>query len=414
MLQIFKFGGASVKDEFAVRNLSEIIKSNHSGQLIVIVSAMGKTTSKLEEIGRAEWNGGDGSKLLHDLLDFHDQIVDGLKITDTRKYDELKEGLVKEIKKKENGYGAFLDKIMSFGELMSTSIISSFLLKDFAIHWIDVRDHIITSSDFGEARVDWEQTKSRIRELGSRLEDSIIVTQGYIGKDKLGNTTTLGKEGSDFTGAIFASCLGADSLTVWKDVPGILNADPKLMEETYHYSNLSYQEITEMTYYGAKVIHPKTIVPLAKKNIPLYVKSFKDPSKIGTVIHQYESDRIQIPTYIFNFKQMVITLRNRNSSFMDEGKLISILSILDDHNIKLNLMQNSALTFTICIDENVEKLNMLKEKLSDSYVLTYNQGLHLATIINHSETAIKQLPEFKEKILEQVSRAVYQVLYHPN
>ena len=222
---------------------------------------------------------------------------------------------------------------------------------------------------------------------------------------------TLGKEGSDYTASILANCLEAEQVTVWKDVPGILNADPKLMEETNLFDRLSYHEITEMTYYGAKVIHPKTISPLAKKEIPLFVRSFVNPKETGTLIEAGDASKIQLPTFIFKFNELVVTVRPRNNEFMDEIKLMKIFQVLHENNVKINLMQNSALTFTFCFDYHEAKLEAIKKALTGDFMFRFNDELHLATIKNHNEDSIKKLPKTNKIYIEQKSRSVYHRLY---
>jgi aspartate kinase len=412
MTQIFKFGGASVRSSEAIRDVLKIIQKNREGRLLIVVSAMGKTTSRLEELGKCVLCRGNYQNILDEIRQYHQGIIEELEL-----HGNILQNIIGElnnvIDNVDGSESTFMDQLYAFGELISTTIIHEFLRSRLSIQWIDARQYIRTNSDFNEARVHWEETSALIQNVKPVLENEIVLTQGFIGSDHYGNTTTLGKEGSDFTAAIFAHCLDADSMTVWKDVPGIMNADPKLMSDVSMYTDLSYQEITEMTYYGAKVIHPKTMKPLAVKGIPLFVRSFKEPHENGTRIDADPNLKVTLPTFIFKFDQLVVTFRSRDDSFMDETKLIQMLSVMDRLRISVNLMQNSALTFTVCFDFDANKLERLREELNATYQLTFNEGLHLATIKNYDDRAIKKLPNHSEMILEQKSRSVFQRLYAP-
>ena len=248
------------------------------------------------------------------------------------------------------------DKVVSHGELMSTSIVEAYLKKQINCEWFDARKAIHTDQYFTEANIDWVVTEKQvIKELKPLTKQCMVVTQGFIGSDVEGNSTTLGREGSDYTGAILAYCLNADGFTVWKDVPGILNADPRILEGTEQYEKLSYREVTEMTYYGAQVIHPKTLKPIAQKSIPLIIKSFLDKDKPGTTIASENTTKM-IPCFVFKGNQLLVTAQVKDHSFMNEKKLGMILQVLDLLNIKINLMQNSALTFSFCIDNKEFKI----------------------------------------------------------
>ena len=304
------------------------------------------------------------------------------------------------------------DMIVPHGELMSTSLISAYLNKEGVVcNWLDARTLIRTDQYFSEANVDWVVTEKQVqRQIVPQLGDGMMITQGFIGSDVEGNSTTLGREGSDYTGAILAYCLNADGLTVWKDVPGILNADPRILDDTEQYNQLSYREVTEMTYYGAQVIHPKTLKPIAQKSIPLTVRSFVDHAKSGTTISDKNTPK-QIPCFVFKGNQLLVTAQVKDHSFMDEKKLGLILQVLDLLNIKINLMQNSALTFSFCIDNKSFKAKRIKELLNRDFILSFEESLRLATIKNYTHDSFNLLPWNRSVIMEQKTVNNYQVLY---
>ena len=412
-MRIFKFGGASVKDADGVRNLLKIVEKSLDKPLVVVVSAMGKMTNLLEVIARQAFNQEDWSKGFQEIKAYHEGVCVEL-------FEDIPEDIQNWLIQLENilqhpakNWLNYYDQVIPFGELISTSIVYHYLHSQFSCEWLDARSCIKTNSFFTEANVDWELTNHFIsRDLPELLQSGPVITQGFIGSDLTGKNTTLGREGSDFTGAIFAYCLKAESLTVWKDVPGLLNADPKKFKGAELFDELSYQEVTELTFYGAKVIHPKTIRPLAQRGIPLYVKSFIDPAGQGTLITEQEKIATK-HCFVFKENQLLVTLRVKDNSLMDEKKLVKLFQATSHANIKINLMHNSALTFTLCMDDNIDKLTKLKDYLASDFHVLYNEGLHLATIKNYTEGSFKLLPPIGEKILEQQTRNNYQVLYKP-
>ncbi|MEM0938899.1 MAG: aspartate kinase [Bacteroidota bacterium] len=413
-MQIFKFGGASVKDADGIKNLSKIMKSFYQDKLTIVVSAMGKTTNKLEELVSLAYRKQSYQDALDDLIHYHKAIIADLLLETPPKYaafeKSLKQNLVK-VSDKDEMFA--YDMIVPHGELMSTSIIAAYLNKEGILcEWVDARTVIRTDQYFSEANVDWVVTEKQIQEkLKPDLENKTVITQGFIGSDVEGNSTTLGREGSDYTGAILAHCLNAAGFTVWKDVPGILNADPRILDQTEQYDQLSYREVTEMTYYGAQVIHPKTLKPIAQKNIPLTVRSFKDHAIPGTTISSINTTK-NIPCFIFKKNQLLITAQVKDHSFMEEKKLGIILQVLDLLNIKINLMQNSALTFSFCIDNKPFKAKRIKELLNRDFILSFEEPLSLATIKNYTSDAFNELPRNRLVIMEQKTAKNYQVLYH--
>ena len=411
-MQIFKFGGASVKDATGVKNLVKIVSSFESEKVAVVVSAMGKTTNKLEELVKQAHSGEDYTQSLNELKSYHHQIIEELLDEVPERYLTFEKSLEDELSHL-GDYDPMIayDKVVPHGELMSTSIIEAYLSQTVNSKWFDARSVIRTDQYFTEANVDWVVTERQIiNDLRPMVEEKVVVTQGFIGSDVEGNTTTLGREGSDYTGAILAYCLNAQGFTVWKDVPGILNADPRILDDTEQYQKLSYREVTEMTYYGAQVIHPKTLKPLAQKSIPLIVRSFLDKSLDGTTISEQNTTKT-IPCFVFKGNQLLVTAQVKDHSFMDEKKLGLILSVLDLLNIKINLMQNSALTFSFCIDNKDFKSKRIKELLNRDFILSFDSSLSLATIKNYTPESFNHLPFDRSVIMEQKTVNNYQVLY---
>jgi aspartate kinase len=416
-MKVFKFGGASVKNSEGVKNLTRIIKKFGIKPLVTVVSAMGKTTNALEELTFLAFNNKNYSSQFEKLRDFHLQMVSEL-IKDTSHpmhadvqliLDNLSELLVNENYRL--SYGMYYDQVVSQGEMLSTVIVNHYLsYSGVQSMWFDSREVIKTDEAFREGKVDWVLTEKLIKEkVAPLLEKNIVLTQGFIGSSLTNLTTTLGREGSDFTASIFATCLDATSVTIWKDVPGILNADPKLIKATVKFDELSYNEAAEMTYYGAQVIHPKTIKPLANKGIPLYVKSFDHPEEKGTVIHDIENKDLP-PTIVFKFNQQLISFHVRDLTFIDESNLSMIFHSLDRLNIKINLMQNSAVSFSICIDFNEQKISELFKALQYVFDIRYNEKLTLITIKNYDQKTIDELSEGKNILLEQRTRHTFQIV----
>ncbi|REE05741.1 aspartate kinase [Marinoscillum furvescens] len=412
-MRIFKFGGASVKDADGVRNLCEIITQFGGDSLVIVISAMGKTTNALEALVRRAYEGGEWKERYEALATYHSDICNELFAQVPEDVTNWLLQLKAALQTAEGSYEQFYDQIVPYGELLSTSIVYHQLSTQQSCVWLDARKCVKTNSLYTEANVEWELTEHYIaRALPALLAQGPVITQGFIGSDASGKSTTLGREGSDFSGAIFAYCLQAESLTVWKDVPGLLNADPKRFPQAELFHELSFQEVTELTYYGAKVIHPKTIRPLAQRNIPLYVRSFVDPTGTGTKISESEKVGVK-PCFVFKDKQLLFTLRVRDNSFVDESKLVRVFQALDQANVKINLMHSSALTFTFCMDYSAVKLEKLQSSLTEEFHVLYNEGLHLATIKNYTPESFELLPPLGEVILEQKTRNNFQVLYRP-
>ena len=414
-MQVFKFGGASVKDAAAFRNVSFIVQ-NHSDseKLLVVVSAIGKTTNALETIFS---NAHANQPYVSDfsaLQTYHFSVAQELfpdsanPVFVALKYlfsnlDRQLQNLVPD--KFDQQY----DQIISFGELLASTLLAHFLkAENLPAEWIDCRKYIQTDNNWREGKVDWAWTEKLIqRDLPVILQTKIIVTQGFIGGTSDGKTTTLGREGSDYSAAIFAYCLRANRMTIWKDVAGLLNADPKIFPDTIRFPKISYKETIEMAYYGASVIHPKTIKPLADRQIPLFVKSFVDPESEGTKIGNFPHEKLA-PAYILKQNQCLISFGVKDFSFISEQNLSTIFQVLSELRIKINLMQNSAISFSICTDYNGARLEKLMETLRDQFVIQYNISLQLFTIKNYNSESIRNLTSGKEILLEQRTRNTYQ------
>ncbi|NMM48624.1 aspartate kinase [Marinigracilibium pacificum] len=419
-MRVFKFGGASLKSAIAIKNMVSIVCNNKNDHpLIVVVSAMGKTTNALELILQNALNGKEYMQEVESLKEYHINTASELENNNSSKITNIINDLfqsfeikLKELKSQYNGsiesYQFSYDQIVSYGELLSSKIVSEYMnITGTENEWFDARTVISTDSTYTEGKINWKRTTSLIKELNND-SGNIKITQGFIGSDPYNNTTTLGREGSDFTGAIFANCLNAESLTIWKDVPGILNADPKKFHDAQLYKYLSYREAAEMTYYGASVIHPKTIKPLANKNIPLHVRSFESPAKEGTVIANEKSHEV-FPAYITKDNQAIISFKVKDFSFIDEKNISTIFHVISTLNIKINLMQNSATSFSICIDYKEYQVTRLIEELKKEFKILFNHGLQLITVKNYTEKSIERFKDEKV-LLEQRSRNNYRIV----
>ncbi len=415
-MKVFKFGGASVKDADGVKNVVKVISSYKGTPLLVVVSAMGKTTNALEELYQLSISHKPFHEQINALYEYHLHIVKQL-FTDIHhdvhfqlatRFQNLTRILQKS---KDKNHALLYDEVVAHGELISTVIVQAYLNETgHSSRWIDARDYISTNNLHKEALINWALTSSKVnRELPSILEREVIITQGFIGRSPAGNTTTLGREGSDFSAAIFASCLNAESVTIWKDVPGVLNADPKLIKDTVLFSELSYNDAAEMTYYGATVIHPKTIKPLANQKIPLLVRSFFKPEEPGTRISGSLTQN-PAPAIIFKQNQTLISFNIRDFSFITERNLSHIFSLLDIYHIKINMMQNSAISISLCIDNVPEKTTALINNLENEYNVHYNTDLTLITIKNYTQEITDEISRGKEILLEQKTRNTYQIV----
>ncbi len=407
-MKIFKFGGASVKSAKAVRNLANILSNFKDENLVLVISAMGKTTNAMEQIIEARWK---KQELTQDHLDqlflFHEEIIQDLFesghdfFQDYNAYKaKIKDAVLLPVT---DNYDFEYDRIVHYGELLSTKIVSAFLNKEgIGNTWLDARKIIRTNNNYREAKVSWEITSKLVNEYISN--DGIFIIQGFIGHTDDGYITTLGREGSDFTAGIVAWCLNAESVSIWKDVPGMLNADPKYFDEVEKLDKISYREALELSYYGASVIHPKTIKPLRNKEIPLYVRSFKDINEKGTVIQTSDENDTKIPSFIFKVNQVLISISTRDFSFVVEENLEDIFGIFNRHKVRINLMQNSALNFSVCTNGDPHRIPGLIEELKSKYRVLYNEGMELVTIRHYNDETIERVTINKKILVRQKSR----------
>ncbi len=407
-MQVFKFGGASIRNIEAIRNMAEIIGKYGRKPLVIVVSAMGKTTRHLEAYIEARVQEGEGKKEIKFIEDFHAEIIDGLFPAGHPVAPAVQQLFqeARQVPWDGRSYGRFYDRIVSVGEMVSSTIIAAYLNhKGIATQKMNAPELIKTRGNFQFGKVIWAQTEALISEkVAPVLASSYVVTQGFIASNSDNEVMTLGKEGSDYTAAIFASCLEADSVTIWKDVPGILSADPKLISDTKQIIHLPYTEASEMTYYGANVIHPKTIKPLANKDIPLYVRSFDEPERTPTQIQGVEQGDDLEPTLILKKDQCLFTFRVRDYTFVDEKSLARIFTTLHELDISITILQSSAITISVCFDNKQDNINALLTRLKDQFSMQYMTDLELITLKNYTEAYVQKYRPAGEIILEQRSR----------
>ena len=419
-MNVFKFGGASVNSAEAIRNVAEIVRQYLETPLVVVISAMGKTTNLLEKVVPGVPTSDDERrKLLQQNTDYHLSIADSLfadKGDPTfGRLRELFGRLDKVSASKATNYNFDYDQTVSFGELISTTLISGYL-NSIGINnvWVDVRDIIRTNENYREGIVDFDTTRRQAQEtINSQFtthNSQLIITQGFIAGTAAGTTTTLGREGSDYSASILSYCLDADNMTIWKDVPGFLNADPKFFANTVKINKIPFNEAIELAYYGASVIHPKTVKPIQNKGIQLNIKSFLDPSADGSVIGPFDSIEPLTPLYIFKNNQILISIQPKDFSFIAEENLQTIFAVLAELNIRVNLMQNSALSFSLCLDYNEILLDKIRERLESQFRLVYNTGLQLITIRYYNQQIIDEIVDGRTILLQQRSRTTTQLL----
>lgn len=418
-MDVFKFGGASVKNAQAIKNVASIINNHSTSKKIIVVSAIGNTTNTLEEIVEALKTKNDVTfrYLVNELYKKHLAIVDQLlkeQLFIIQDYlEQIFVNLGEQIHKNFSENEDFeYDQIVSTGEFLSSKILHAFLVEQgLKTTWIDARNVIRTNNNYRNALVDWDKTNELIQqEINQLTEATIFVTQGFIGSTREGMTTTLGREGSDYTAAIFAHCINADNVTIWKDVPGMLNADPKWFDDTIQLHHISFQEAIELSYYGANVIHPKTIKPLQNKNIPLFVKSFIDPTLPGTIIDNITEHDTLIPSFIFKMNQLKISITPKDFSFIVEESLSDIFTKLSSLNTHINLMQNSAISFDFVVNERKGIKELLENKFGQDYNIFFDDKLELVTIRHYDQQTIDRVTVDKEIILTQQSQQTTRML----
>ncbi|MFZ1806767.1 MAG: aspartate kinase [Cyclobacteriaceae bacterium] len=410
-MRVFKFGGASVRNADSIKKVATIIKSFTDQPLLIVVSAMGKTTNALE--GLINLKDQNFENELEQILNYHSTIIGELfegKNPLAEELRSIKSNITDQLSKSHSSSEELYDQVVSQGEIISTLIVSAYLEKiGLPSLWKDARKYIATDASFCEAIVNWDQSNDLIQSLAEVLNKNIVITQGFIGANKDGLTTTLGREGSDFSAAIFASCLSAESVTIWKDVPGVMSADPKRLPTAITFHELPFREAAEMTYYGASVIHPKTIKPLANRNIPLFVKSFDDINLPGTRIHECKIDHLP-PLIVFKDNQCLISCQVTDYTFIDESQIGIIFNSLSTRGLKVNMIQNSAISFSFCLDFKEEKVLALIEELGKTFEVYYNTGLTLITIKNYDADSFNKYKNQRNVVLEQSSRSTLQVL----
>ncbi len=417
--KIYKFGGASVKDANAVRNLRNILEKENRNEIMLVISAMGKTTNAIEKVlaDFRESNGHLDLNALSNIIEYHENIMTDLFEGNTshpvfETMTNLFLDLYLNLKETGYDYDYQYDNTVSFGEMLSTTLISAYLNEcGIKNELLDAREFIITDHNFRDANPEWDDCRLRIQKLNDNHDGTMYITQGFIANSvSPKTTTTLGREGSDFSAAIFANCLDADELTIWKDVDGLRNADPKRFKTTEKIEHLSYFEAIELAFYGASIIHPKTLKPLQNKNIPLKVRSFLDTSLEPSVIDGTKDYIKYVPSYIVKERQTLMSITPKDYSFMNEHNRALIFNIMDELNIHANMTQISALVLSICFDENEKKRIMLTDALSQAFKVKYNDGLKLFTIRHYQEGLEKDYIEDKKIYVEQRSRSTYQIV----
>lgn len=418
-MKVFKFGGASVKDADAVRNVKSIIESFNDSKLIVVVSAMGKTTNALEKIVEALYKKEFDSyrSLVQELKDFHQQILDNLFPDKLHPIHTTVKDIFNDLGNRTHmtiaeNYDFEYDQVVSLGEAVSTKIVQAFLaLNRKDTFWADARRLVRTNNNYRHADLNWGKTERLIQELVTTHQDKkVFVTQGFLGHTDESFTTTLGREGSDFTAGIFAYCLNAESVTIWKDVPGMLNADPKWFDNTVKLDRISFREAIELSYYGASVIHPKTLKPLQNKGIPLYVKSFVHPKEPGTVIQRSTEHDDLVPSFIFKMNQVLLSITPKNFSFIVEENMSEIFKLLATFKARINVMQNSALSFSVCMDIPENQLKDLVTALEAAYLVRMDTDLELVTIRHYDQATIDRVTVNKETLMEQKTRQTVRIV----
>ncbi|MEM6514968.1 MAG: aspartate kinase [Bacteroidota bacterium] len=414
-MRIFKFGGASVKNGDGVRNLKRVLEIVGHQETLVVISAMGKTTNAMEVViknyfeNKTELNNAINEvKLFHEgiMTDLFGNMQHPVFIKVKTLFDEL-EGFLG--RNKSPDYNFVYDQIIGFGELLSTTIVSSYLSENGLKNaWLDVREYIKTDDYYRRANVDWEQTQTLIRK---NVNNAVLnITQGFLGSQANGFTTTLGREGSDYTAAIFAYCLNAESVTIWKDVPGVLNADPRYFENAQLLNSISYREAIELAFYGASVIHPKTLQPLQQKEIPLHVKSFLNPENDGTVVGKGKGIEPNVPCFILKNNQVLVSLSSLDFSYIVEENVSEIFKLLHYYKMKVDVIQNSAISFSVCFENSYGNLEKLIQHLKAKFKVTHFENVNLYTIRHYNQDAILAIEKGKEILLKQLTRETMQIV----
>ena len=414
-MRIFKFGGASVKDAEGLKNVVSVLRHTGHENTLLVVSAMGKTTNAMEAIVNTYFENRPGlPEVLQETIDYHNGILSDLFETAGHPIFNRIKSLFDEVQgflawNKSPKYNFVYDQVVGYGELVSTTIISAYLNEvGIANNWLDVRDYIKTDDSYRDVSVNWEKTQERVSENIDIKK--LNITQGFLGSDDNNFTTTLGREGSDYTAAILAFCLNADSVTIWKDVPGVLNADPRYFKETQLLNNISYREAIELAFYGASVIHPKTLQPLQQKEIPLHVKSFIHPKNPGTTVGKGVGIEPKVPCFIVKKNQVLMKLSSLDFSFIVEDSISALFKLFHEHKMKVDLMQNSAISFSVCVDNRFGRLQDVLQLLKSRFNVMCQEGVSLYTIRHFDEKAITSLQNGHEILLEQRGKETLQLV----
>ena len=414
-MKIYKFGGASVKNADGVRNLLKVLQQVGYTETLIVISAMGKMTNAFEKITSSYYNNSNDLSLnLETAQAFHIEIINDLSFNSKTEIRAEIELIFEELSffienNTARDYNYIYDQMVSKAELISTKICSYYLSENgVRNNWLDVRKYIKTNSDHRRAEVDWDITCKLIK--NGINSSTLYITQGFIASDDKNNTTTLGREGSDYTAGIFAYCLDAEKAIIYKDVAGVLNADPRNFGETTLLHQISYREAIEMAFYGASVIHPKTLQPLQKKEIPLYVRSFKNPEHEGTVVRRGANLIPKTPCFIVKKNQILLSISAKDFSFIMENDISEIFDFFHQHKLKVNLIQNSAISFSVCLEDNFNAFNKLYEQLKLKYLCLYNKNVSLFTIRHFTKASILKIEENKKVLLKQLSRETVQII----
>ena len=413
-MRIFKFGGASIKNAKGVRNLVKALRHEGAGKTLVVISAMGKMTNAFEGLLDAYYNTPHTVKEKQDAIaNFHLEIANKLFEKNHAIFNEINL-LMHELsefmtRNTSRNYSFLYDQIVGYGELLSTKITAAYLQESgIENNWLDVRTIIQTDSNYRNATVDWKTTQTNCL---LKIDSTILnITQGFLSADNLGNTTTLGREGSDFTAGILAYCLDAKSVTIWKDVEGVLNADPRVFKKTTLLTKISYQEAIEMAFYGASVIHPKTLKPLENKRIPLYVRSFENLKKTGTKVSKGVSLDPKTACFIVKKHQILVSISATDFSFMVEKNISQIFKLFHQYKLKVNLIQNSALSFSVCLEDNFNLFEEFYAVLRQGFSIKYNRNVTLYTIRHFGTESMKEIEDKGTVLLKQISRETVQLV----
>jgi len=413
-MRVFKFGGASVKDADGIKNVVKVLEETGHDHTLLVISAMGKTTNAMEAVVDAYFM--EKSAIvgkIADMVDYHSAIIKDLfPNPQHRIYKDIKV-LIDEVNgflawNKSPNYNFVYDQVVGYGELISTTIISAYL-EEIGIknQWLDVRNFIKTDTSYRDTTVNWEKTQQNISKINKGV---LNITQGFLGSDDNNFTTTLGREGSDYTAAILAYCLNADSVTIWKDVPGVLNADPRYFKETQLLNNISYREAIELAFYGASVIHPKTLQPLQRKEIPLHVKSFINPKDMGTTVGKGVGIEPKVPCFIVKKNQVLMKLSSLDFSFIVEDSISELFKLFHEHKMKVDLIQNSAISFSVCVDNKFGGLQPLLNRLKSTFKVVHHEGVSLYTVRHFDDKSLESLQNGYEILLEQRGKETIQLV----